>query len=259
MAEFAVSVEKNRWLKARMEQLGVREADLEERFVHASGSGGQHVNKSSSCVYLKHLPTGAEVKCMEARSQSLNRFLARRYLLEKLEALAGGVTAKDAEAERLRKSRRPAASGAAAASTRAESSSRRRRLPDRKSRAGPTRNSRLRGIARHPVPTPTPGKLLERPCPRRDLDSFGLEIGKELATTNNEGIADVSGRCVGRRLLLTGCRGCLRIKKLTRLSGGGYICHYPSLRPYNYPLVSHTEPVLTPQGYVNSLKDHIHY
>jgi protein subunit release factor B len=103
MAEFAVSVEKNRWLKARMEQLGVREADIEERFVHASGSGGQHVNKSSSCVYLKHLPTGAEVKCMEARSQSLNRFLARRYLLEKIEALAGGVTAKDAEAERLRK------------------------------------------------------------------------------------------------------------------------------------------------------------
>jgi peptide chain release factor len=103
MAEFAVSVEKNRWLKARMEQLGVRETDIEERFVHASGSGGQHVNKSSSCVYLKHLPTGAEVKCMEARSQSLNRFLARRYLLEKIEALAGGVTAKDAEAERLRK------------------------------------------------------------------------------------------------------------------------------------------------------------
>ena len=103
MADFAVSVEKNRWLKERMESLGVAEADLEERFVHSSGRGGQHVNKSSSCVYLKHLPTGVEVKCMEARSQSLNRFLARRYLLEKVEALSGGATAKDAEAERLRK------------------------------------------------------------------------------------------------------------------------------------------------------------
>ena len=114
MAEFAVSVEKNRWLKAKMELLGVAEGDLEERFVHASGRGGQHVNKSSSCVYLKHLPTGVEVKCMEARSQSLNRFLARRYLLEKVEALAGGVTAKDLEAEKLKrqKARRKRRSGA---------------------------------------------------------------------------------------------------------------------------------------------------
>jgi peptide chain release factor len=114
MTEFAVSVEKNRWLKTKMELLGVAEGDLEERFVHASGRGGQHVNKSSSCVYLKHLPTGVEVKCMESRSQSLNRFLARRYLLEKVEALAGGVTAKDAEAEKLKrqKARRKRRSGA---------------------------------------------------------------------------------------------------------------------------------------------------
>ena len=114
MVDFAVSVEKNRWLKTKMELMGVAEGDLEERFVHASGSGGQHVNKSSSCVYLKHIPTGVEVKCMEARSQSLNRFLARRYLLEKVEALAGGVTAKDKEAEKLKrqKARRKRRSGA---------------------------------------------------------------------------------------------------------------------------------------------------
>jgi len=114
MADFAVSLEKNRWLKARMELLCVAEGDLEERFVHASGRGGQHVNKSSSCVYLKHIPTGVEVKCMETRSQSLNRFLARRYLLEKVEALAGGATAKDLEAEKLKrqKARRKRRSGA---------------------------------------------------------------------------------------------------------------------------------------------------
>lgn len=103
MADFAVSVEKNRWLKERMATLGVTEQDLEERFVHASGAGGQHVNKSSSCVYLKHLPTGVEVKCMEERSQSLNRFLARRYLLEKLEGLSGTPTRKELQAEKLKR------------------------------------------------------------------------------------------------------------------------------------------------------------
>jgi len=114
MADFAVSPEKNRWLKERMELLRVTEEDLEERFVHASGRGGQHVNKSSSCVYLKHLPSGAEVKCMESRSQSLNRFLARRYLLEKVEALSGAVTKKELAAEKLRrqKARRKRRSGA---------------------------------------------------------------------------------------------------------------------------------------------------
>jgi len=103
MADFAVSEEKNRWLKNKMQLLGVGEQDLEERFIHASGNGGQHVNKSSSCVYLKHIPTGVEVKCMEARSQSLNRFLARRLLLEKVEALSGAVTKKELAAEKLKR------------------------------------------------------------------------------------------------------------------------------------------------------------
>lgn len=114
MTDFAVSEEKNRWLKTKMAELGVGEQDIEERFVHASGRGGQHVNKSSSCVYLKHLPTGVEVKCMEGRSQSLNRFLARRYLLEKVEALSGATTRKELEAEKLRrqKARRKRRGGA---------------------------------------------------------------------------------------------------------------------------------------------------
>ncbi|WP_224983676.1 peptide chain release factor family protein [Geomonas agri] len=114
MADFAVSEEKNRWLKAKMEQLGIAEKDLEERFVHSSGRGGQHVNKSSSCVYLKHLPSGLEVKCMESRSQSLNRFLARRLLLEKIEGAGGGMTKKELAAEKLKrqKARRKRRSGA---------------------------------------------------------------------------------------------------------------------------------------------------
>lgn len=86
-----------------MESLGVREEDLEEQFIRSSGKGGQHVNKTSTCVYLKHKPTGVEVKCMRERSQSLNRFLARRELLEKIEARAGIATAGDLKQEKIRK------------------------------------------------------------------------------------------------------------------------------------------------------------
>ncbi len=103
MMTFAVSEEKNRWLRERMAALGVREEDLEERFVRSSGKGGQHVNKTSTCVYLKHLPTGIEVKCMEERSQSLNRFLARRELVEKVAALAGVATPHSRRQEKAKK------------------------------------------------------------------------------------------------------------------------------------------------------------
>lgn len=103
MSIFAVSEEKNRWLRQKMESLGVREEDLDEQFIRSSGKGGQHVNKTSTCVYLKHKPTGIEVKCMRERSQSLNRFLARRELLEKIEARAGIATAGDLKQEKIRK------------------------------------------------------------------------------------------------------------------------------------------------------------
>ena len=86
-----------------MALLGIREEDLEEKFVRSSGKGGQHVNKTSTCVWLKHLPTGVEVKCMAERSQSMNRFLARRELLERIEALAGLPTKRDLAAAKIRK------------------------------------------------------------------------------------------------------------------------------------------------------------
>lgn len=100
---FAVSTEKNQWLRELMETLGIREEDITEKFVRSSGKGGQKVNKVSSCVYLKHLPTGIEVKCMGGRSQSVNRFLARRELIEKIEALSGHVTARDLAGEKVKK------------------------------------------------------------------------------------------------------------------------------------------------------------
>jgi len=103
MTAFAVSKEKNQWLKEKMEALNIREEDLREKFVRSSGKGGQKVNKTSSCVYLKHLPTGIEVKCMKDRSQSVNRFLARRELVEGIEALSGDLTRRALEMEKIRK------------------------------------------------------------------------------------------------------------------------------------------------------------
>ena len=103
MPEFAVSEEKNRLLRQKMVELGVREEDFVESFVRSSGKGGQHVNKTSSCVQLKHTPTGIQVTCMRERSQSVNRFLARRELLERIEAASGVATPEMKRIEKLRK------------------------------------------------------------------------------------------------------------------------------------------------------------
>jgi protein subunit release factor B len=100
---FAVSEEKNRWLKERMEALGINEKDIEEKFVRSSGRGGQKVNKTSSCVYLKHIPTGIEVKCIKGRSQSLNRFLARRELVKRIEKLLGQLTLNDMQMIKIKR------------------------------------------------------------------------------------------------------------------------------------------------------------
>src|ERR671914_2761809 len=93
-----VSPEKQKFLLERMDSLGVREQDIDEQFVRSSGAGGQKVNKASTCVVLHHRPTGIRVKCQQERSQALNRFLARRILLDKIEAqLRGARTAAEQE------------------------------------------------------------------------------------------------------------------------------------------------------------------
>jgi protein subunit release factor B len=104
MVSFGVSAEKEKALVEKMAALEIREADLDERFVRSQGKGGQNVNKTSTAVYLKHRPTGIEVKCQQERSQVLNRFLARRILVDKIERLVLGK--KSAEQQRIEKIRR---------------------------------------------------------------------------------------------------------------------------------------------------------
>ncbi|MCU0531408.1 MAG: peptide chain release factor-like protein [Syntrophales bacterium] len=104
MSLFTVSTEKEKALLERMASLGVAESDLRETFVRSSGPGGQKVNKTSSCVQLVHVPTGLSVKCQRERSQAVNRFLARRLLLDRIERLQKGVV--EAERERAEKIRR---------------------------------------------------------------------------------------------------------------------------------------------------------
>ena len=107
MGLFNVSIEKERALLQRMEKLGIRESDITERFVKGSGHGGQKINKTSSCVHLTHEPTGVEVKCQRDRSQSLNRFLARRELCDKIESLIEGRRSEREQAiEKIRRQKR---------------------------------------------------------------------------------------------------------------------------------------------------------
>jgi protein subunit release factor B len=104
MGIFAVSTLKEKQLREKMEALNIREEEIEENFIRSGGKGGQHVNKTSTCVYLKHLPTGIEVKCQEERSQALNRYRARVILANKIEQLEKGR--ESAEIQRIEKIRR---------------------------------------------------------------------------------------------------------------------------------------------------------
>ncbi|MFS8563818.1 MAG: peptide chain release factor-like protein [Rhabdochlamydiaceae bacterium] len=90
-----------------MDRLGIKEEDLIEKFILGSGSGGQKINKTSSCVYLKHLPTGIEVKCQQDRSREMNRFFARRKLCEQLEEQVQGIKSQKQQArEKIKRQKR---------------------------------------------------------------------------------------------------------------------------------------------------------
>jgi len=105
--KFNISKAKEGALRAKMQKFKVREKDLLEKFIRSSGKGGQRTNKVSTCVYLKHMPSGIEVKCQEERSQVLNRFLARRYLINKIETqVLGKQSEEKKKIEKIRRQKR---------------------------------------------------------------------------------------------------------------------------------------------------------
>jgi peptide chain release factor len=103
-----ITAEKIAALEQRMAGLGIQDADLLEKFVRGSGSGGQKINKTSNCVFLKHLPTGVCIKCQMDRSREMNRFLARRELCDQFEKIRDGkAVAKTQAIEKMRRQKRP--------------------------------------------------------------------------------------------------------------------------------------------------------
>ena len=96
-----VSKEKQEALQKKLKLFNIHKIDVIEKFVRSQGHGGQNLNKTATCVYLKHVPSGIEVKCQETRSQALNRFLAWRRLAEHIEVIRLG--SKSAHAKRIQK------------------------------------------------------------------------------------------------------------------------------------------------------------
>lgn len=107
MGLFGVSEEKEAALWRRWEELDIRPEDVTEAFVRSGGNGGQNVNKVATCVQLKHLPTGIEVKCQKSRTQAMNRYYARKILADKIETIKlGAASAEQQRIEKLRRQKR---------------------------------------------------------------------------------------------------------------------------------------------------------
>lgn len=107
MNDFPVSLKKREELRIRMHRLGLKEDDLVEKFIRGSGAGGQKINKTSVVVYLFHPASKMEVRCQEGRSQALNRYFARRMLVEKLEEkLLGLKREKDRLKSKIRRQKK---------------------------------------------------------------------------------------------------------------------------------------------------------
>jgi len=107
MSDAYISQTRRDQLASFMKKMGVKEDDLVEKFVLGSGKGGQKLNKTSSCVYLKHETSGIEIKCQRSRSRELNRYYARKELCERLEEIELGAASRHRqEIEKIRRQKK---------------------------------------------------------------------------------------------------------------------------------------------------------
>jgi peptide chain release factor len=102
-------ISKEKWdvLIIKMEDLNISNDDLVEKFILGSGSGGQKIQKTHSCVYLKYIPMDLEIKCQKTRSREDNRYFARKELCEKIiEIINFKKSEKIKKIEKIRRQKR---------------------------------------------------------------------------------------------------------------------------------------------------------
>ena len=107
MINFGISVSKQKAIEDKFAKYNIKDCDLVEKFIHSSGNGGQNLNKVATCVYLRYIPLNIEIKCQKYRTQLLNRYVARKMLVEEIEKkLFDKQSEKQKQIEKIRRQKR---------------------------------------------------------------------------------------------------------------------------------------------------------